>query len=100
MPITAAQVEEAAARWGLSTTAAPVADRLAAYGNLLLHWNTRLSLTAIRDEAELIERHLMEGVFAAAHHPEASDRPRLWLRHWRSRHPDSSLPPGDSRNAR
>ena len=72
MPITAAQVEEAAARWGLSAIAAPVADRLAAYGNLLLHWNTRLSLTAIRDEAELIERHLMEGVFAAAHHPVAS----------------------------
>lgn len=73
MPITAAQVEEAATRWGLSTIAAPVAGRLAAYGNLLLHWNTRLSLTAIRDEAELIERHLMEGVFAAAHHPETSN---------------------------
>ena len=71
MPITAGQVEEAAARWGLSTIIAPVADRLAAYGDLLLHWNTCLSLTAIRDEAELIERHLMEGVFAAAHHPEA-----------------------------
>ena len=72
MPITAAQVEEAAARWGLSTIATPVADRLAGYGNLLLHWNTRLSLTAICDETDLIERHLMEGVFAAAHHPEAS----------------------------
>jgi 16S rRNA (guanine527-N7)-methyltransferase len=71
MPITPAQVEEAAVRWGLSDIAAPVADRLAAYGNLLVHWNARLSLTAIRDEAELIERHLMEGVFAAAHHPEA-----------------------------
>jgi 16S rRNA (guanine527-N7)-methyltransferase len=78
MPITAAQVEEAAARWGLSTIAAPVADRLAAYGNLLLHWNTRLSLTAIRDEAELIERHLMEGVFAAAHHPEAPHHLGIW----------------------
>jgi 16S rRNA (guanine527-N7)-methyltransferase len=72
MSITAAQVEEAAARWGFSAIAAPVADRLATYGNLLLQWNTRLSLTSIRDEAELIERHLMEGVFAAAHHPEAS----------------------------
>jgi 16S rRNA (guanine527-N7)-methyltransferase len=72
MPIIPAQVEEAAARWGLSDIAAPVVDRLATYGNLLLHWNTRLSLTAIRSEAELIERHLMEGVFAAAHHPEAT----------------------------
>src|ERR1700728_1139546 len=75
MPITATQVLAAAERWGLlQTLPGPQtgAERLASYGNLLLHWNTRLSLTAIRDEAELIERHLMEGVFAAQHHPEAS----------------------------
>jgi 16S rRNA (guanine527-N7)-methyltransferase len=72
MPITASQVLAAAERWGLlQTLPGPEtgAERLASYGNLLLHWNTRLSLTAIRDEAELIERHLMEGVFAAEHHP-------------------------------
>jgi 16S rRNA (guanine527-N7)-methyltransferase len=71
MSITPEAVEEASVRWGLAEIAAPVADRLAVYGNLLLHWNTRLSLTAIRDETELIERHLMEGLFAAAHHPVA-----------------------------
>jgi 16S rRNA (guanine527-N7)-methyltransferase len=71
MAITPGQVEAAAARWGLPLTSRQ-ADHLAVYGNLLLQWNSRLSLTAIRDEAELIERHLMEGVFAAAHHPEAS----------------------------
>jgi 16S rRNA (guanine527-N7)-methyltransferase len=70
--ITPAQIEEAAGRWGLTSTAAPVLDRLAAYGNLLLRWNARFALTAIRDEVELIERHLMEGVFAAAHHPEGA----------------------------
>jgi 16S rRNA (guanine527-N7)-methyltransferase len=70
--ITAAQVEEAAARWDLSETAAPVAARLAAYGNLLLHWNARLALTSIRDEPGILERHLMEGLFAAAHHPDSS----------------------------
>jgi 16S rRNA (guanine527-N7)-methyltransferase len=70
--ITPQQVQEASERWGLAAVAAPVADRLATYGNLLLQWNARLSLTAIRDEAELVERHLMEGVFAATHHPEAS----------------------------
>jgi 16S rRNA (guanine527-N7)-methyltransferase len=72
MPITAGQVLAAAGRWGLlQTLPGPEtgAEQLASYGNLLLHWNTRLSLTAIRDEAELIERHLMEGVFAAQHHP-------------------------------
>jgi 16S rRNA (guanine527-N7)-methyltransferase len=72
MPITASQVLAAAERWGLwQTLPGPEtgAERLASYGNLLLHWNTRLSLTAIRDEAELVERHLMEGIFAAEHHP-------------------------------
>jgi 16S rRNA (guanine527-N7)-methyltransferase len=72
MSITPEQVKAASARWGLAAIAAPVADRLAAYGNLLLQWNTRLSLTSIRREAELVDRHLMEGVFAAAHHPEAA----------------------------
>jgi 16S rRNA (guanine527-N7)-methyltransferase len=72
MAIAPEQVEEAAARWGLSDIAAGVISPLAAYGNLLLRWNEQLSLTAIRGEAEFIERHLMEGLFAAAHHPAAS----------------------------
>ena len=75
MAITANQVLAAAERWGLSQMLPGPdtgAERLASYGNLLLHWNTRLALTAIRDEAELIERHLMEGIFAAAHHPSGS----------------------------
>ncbi|MGA9720182.1 MAG: 16S rRNA (guanine(527)-N(7))-methyltransferase RsmG [Acidobacteriaceae bacterium] len=72
MAVSVFHVEQAAARWGLADTAAPALEGLAAYGNLLLQWNTRLSLTAIRDEGELIERHLMEGVFAAAHHPQAA----------------------------
>ncbi len=72
MAISVFHVEQAAARWGLTDAAAPALDGLAVYGNLLLHWNSRFALTAIRDEAELIERHLMEGVFAAAHHPGAA----------------------------
>jgi 16S rRNA (guanine527-N7)-methyltransferase len=72
MAIAPQHVEEAAERWGLAAFVAPAAGALAAYGNLLLQWNARLSLTAIRDEAELVERHLMEGAFAAAHHPDAS----------------------------
>ena len=67
------QVLQAAERWGQGVTAESAAEKLAAYGNLLLQWNARLNLTAIRDGAELIERHLMEGVFAAAHHPIAAN---------------------------
>jgi 16S rRNA (guanine527-N7)-methyltransferase len=69
MAITPEQVSAAAERWDLSKTLSRIdgaAEKLAAYGNLLLHWNTRLSLTAIR---EVIDRHLMEGIFAAEHHP-------------------------------
>jgi 16S rRNA (guanine527-N7)-methyltransferase len=72
MAITAEQVEAAAARWGISNALAGESRRLAAYGNLLLHWNARLSLTAIRDEAQVVERHLMEGVFSAEHHPRGA----------------------------
>jgi 16S rRNA (guanine527-N7)-methyltransferase len=76
MSITATQIEAAASRWGLSDVFAGAhteVESLAAYGNLLLHWNARVALTAIRDEAEVIERHLMEGVFAAVHHPGGSN---------------------------
>jgi 16S rRNA (guanine527-N7)-methyltransferase len=72
MPISAVQVAKAAERWQLTSTVnQDAAARLAAYGNLLLHWNARIALTAIRDEVELVERHLVEGAFAAAHHPPA-----------------------------
>jgi 16S rRNA (guanine527-N7)-methyltransferase len=71
MPVSAVQVAEAAGRWDLtSTVTEEAAARLATYANLLLRWNTRIALTAIRTEAELIERHLMEGAFAAAYHPK------------------------------
>ncbi len=67
--ITPEQVSAAAARWSLPLPGN--ADiQLAAYGNLLLRWNERLAMTAIRTPGELIDRHVMEGLFAAAHHPQ------------------------------
>lgn len=72
MSITGSQIVAAARSWGLEAHAAPVADALAAYANLLISWNARLSLTAIRDERELVERHLLEGLFAAVHQPSAA----------------------------
>jgi 16S rRNA (guanine527-N7)-methyltransferase len=72
MSITAGQVAAAAERWGLGEAAAPVAAQLASYGNLLMAWNARLSLTSIRDEGQMIERHLLEGLFAGLHHPPAA----------------------------
>jgi 16S rRNA (guanine527-N7)-methyltransferase len=72
MTIAAEHVVAAAECWGMAEAALPAAEALASYGNLLLAWNARLNLTSIRDERQLIERHLLEGLFAALHQPAAS----------------------------
>jgi 16S rRNA (guanine527-N7)-methyltransferase len=56
---------------------APFADALApdalarfdAYLALLLKWNARTNLTAIRDPQTIVQRHFAESVFAARHVP-------------------------------
>ena len=42
-------------------------DQLAIYLQLLLKWNARTNLTAIRDPEEIVRRHFGEGLFAAQH---------------------------------
>lgn len=41
--------------------------RLSAYLDLLLKWNARTNLTAIRDPEEIVRRHFGESLFAARH---------------------------------
>jgi 16S rRNA (guanine527-N7)-methyltransferase len=45
------------------------AIRLDSYISLLMRWNTRLNLTAVRDRAQIVQRHIVECVFAANHIP-------------------------------
>src|SRR5271155_2008540 len=40
---------------------------LQAYLDLLLRWNARINLTAIRDPEEIVTRHFGESLFAARH---------------------------------
>ena len=40
---------------------------ISTYIDLLLHWNTRINLTAIRNEEEIVTRHFGESLFAASH---------------------------------
>src|SRR4051794_3534988 len=40
-------------------------DRLKLYLDLLLKWNARVNLTAIRDAEEIVTRHFGESLFAA-----------------------------------
>lgn len=41
------------------------------YLALLLRWNARMNLTAVREPEEIVERHFAECVFAAQHIPKA-----------------------------
>jgi 16S rRNA (guanine527-N7)-methyltransferase len=43
--------------------------QLSAYLDLLLKWNARTNLTAIRNPEEIVRRHFGESLFAAAHLP-------------------------------
>ena len=43
--------------------------QLSAYLDLLLKWNARTNLTAIRDPEDIVRRHFGESLFAASHLP-------------------------------
>jgi 16S rRNA (guanine527-N7)-methyltransferase len=40
---------------------------ISTYIDILLHWNTRINLTAIRNPEEIVTRHFGESLFAACH---------------------------------
>jgi 16S rRNA (guanine527-N7)-methyltransferase len=52
-----------------ATVPAPVVAQLAVYLDLLLKWNARTNLTAIRDPREIVARHFGESVFTATQLP-------------------------------
>jgi 16S rRNA (guanine527-N7)-methyltransferase len=49
-----------------------LAGKLSVYLDLLLKWNARTNLTAIRDPEEIVRRHFGESLFTGAHLPEAT----------------------------
>ena len=66
---TRQEIQEAFAEAGVDGLPASCYDQFFAYLGLLLRWNARLSLTAIREPEEIIRRHFVECVFAAQHLP-------------------------------
>ncbi len=46
--------------------------QLSTYLDLLLKWNARTNLTAIRDPEQIVERHFGESLFLARHLPSAA----------------------------
>ena len=56
----------------LPTIPADLPLKLSLYLDLLLKWNARTNLTAIRDPEEIVQRHFGESLFAAQHLPPAT----------------------------
>jgi 16S rRNA (guanine527-N7)-methyltransferase len=55
----------------LPDTPATLIPKLSLYLDLLLKWNARTNLTAIRDPEEIVRRHFGESLFTAANLPAA-----------------------------
>ncbi len=64
------QIEKAFAEAGIAGMPASAYEQFQAYLELLLRWNQRLSLTAVRDPEQIIRRHFVESAFAAQHLPQ------------------------------
>ena len=64
--ITREMVASALTRVGLTFPSEEAIGKLAEYGNLIIRWNSVTNLTSIRDPEQIVERHLVESVAAAA----------------------------------
>ncbi len=63
------EIKEAFADVGIASLPERSYDQFSTYLELLLRWNARLNLTAIREPRQIIRRHFAECVFAAQHLP-------------------------------
>lgn len=68
--MTAAEIEAAVEAVGLEPLASGLAGQFQSYLELLLKWNARLNLTAIREPGEIVQRHFIECIFAARRLPD------------------------------
>lgn len=67
--LSAIAIETAVKRAGLSPLANGCAEQFSSYGELLVRWNAKLNLTAIRNPQEIIQRHFVESIFCAQNLP-------------------------------
>jgi 16S rRNA (guanine527-N7)-methyltransferase len=68
--VTAAVIEGAVAAAGLRPLEPRALDQLAQYLEVLLRWNARLNLTAVRKPMQIVERHFIECIQCAQALPE------------------------------
>jgi 16S rRNA (guanine527-N7)-methyltransferase len=67
---TTQQIEKAFTQAGISGLPVGAHDKFRAYLELLLRWNQRLSLTAVREPDQIIQRHFVECAFVAQRLPQ------------------------------
>jgi 16S rRNA (guanine527-N7)-methyltransferase len=63
------RIAEAVIEAGLAPLTDEVAERFAVYFELLVRWNGKLNLTAIREPGEIMQRHFVECIFCAQRLP-------------------------------
>jgi 16S rRNA (guanine527-N7)-methyltransferase len=63
------QIQAEFSRAGLAALPAAAYEQFQSYLDLLLRWNQRLNLTAIREPLQVIQRHFVESAFVAQHLP-------------------------------
>jgi 16S rRNA (guanine527-N7)-methyltransferase len=67
---TAGHIEKAFTQAGIIDLPVGAYDKFRVYLELLLWWNQRLSLTAVRDPDQIIQRHFLECAFVAQQLPQ------------------------------
>ena len=73
--MNAARIGELLAPFLTAPLTALQLDYISIYINLLLRWNSRINLTAIREPEEIVTRHFGESLFAARHLVPGSSTP-------------------------
>jgi len=68
--VTAREVTEAVVSAGLMPLHSDAAELFAGYVDLLVRWNARLNLTAVREPNQIIRRHLVECILCAQELPD------------------------------
>jgi len=67
-PPSAAAIQRAMSEFGLQVNQQQV-EQIQQYTKILLAWNDKVNLTAIRDPLEILYRHFCESMFGAAFVP-------------------------------
>jgi 16S rRNA (guanine527-N7)-methyltransferase len=67
--VTAVEIEQAFLHADIAGLSPGAYEQFVAYLTVLLRWNAKLNLTAIREPEQIVQRHFVECAFAAQHLP-------------------------------